>query len=89
MNTQKHHQEEYWLLAEAKNRFSEVARYAVSKGPQKISRREGNIVVLSEQEYLKLTGAVPDFKTFLLHSTPSLSKLDLQRDKSPMRDIEL
>lgn len=81
----------YWLLAEAKNRFSELARSAFTKGPQKIARRDGNVIVLSEQDYLKLTGEdkQTDFKTFLLNSTPDLSELDLRRDKSIMRDIEL
>ncbi len=80
---------EYWQLAEAKNRFSEVARSAFTEGPQKIARRDGNIVVLSEEEYLKLTGEPEDFKTFLLSATPDLSALDLRRDKSAMREIEL
>ena len=84
-----HHRGEYWLLAHAKNCFSELARLSVSQGPQKISRREGNIVVISEQEYLTLTGEQVDFKRFLLGSTPEMSKLDLTRDKSGMREVSL
>lgn len=80
---------EYWLLADAKNRFSEVARYSFSEGPQKIFRREGNIVVISETEYLELKGENIDFKEFLLHSTPNMAELELTRDKSSMRDIPL
>lgn len=86
-----HHKNEYWLLAEAKNRFSEVARYALSEGPQKISRRDGNVFVISEVEYLKLKeGANPiDFKAFLFHNTPDLSDLLLTRDSSSMRELDL
>lgn len=84
-----HKQDEYWLLAEAKNRFSEVARCSVFEGPQKIYRREGNVVVISEKDYLKLIGNRPNFKDFLLNSSPDLSELDLTRDKSSMRDILL
>ena len=80
---------EYWQLAAAKNRFSELARSTFTKGPQRIARRDGNIIVLSEFDYLKLTGDTEDFKAFLLNSTPDLSELDLQRDKSLMRDLEL
>lgn len=80
---------EYWQLAEAKNRFSEVARAALTEGPQKIARRDGNIVVLSEEEYLKLKGEPEDFKDFLFSTTPDLSELDLRRDQSTMREIEL
>lgn len=81
----------YWQLADAKNRFSELARSALSVGPQKIARRDGNVVVLSEREYLKLKNENrrEDFKAFLLSSTPDLSDLDLRRDKSTMREIEL
>lgn len=81
--------DEYWLLAEAKNRFSEVARCSISEGPQKISRREGNVVVISEQEYLNLKGKSADFKDFLLNATPDLSELVLTRDKTSMRDVSL
>ncbi|MBA2654432.1 MAG: type II toxin-antitoxin system Phd/YefM family antitoxin [Gammaproteobacteria bacterium] len=82
---------DYWQLAEAKNRFSEVARSALSEGPQKIYRRDGNVVVISESEYLQLKAKLkhPDFKAFLLHSTPDLEGLDLTRDESPMRKIDL
>lgn len=85
----KAHQPKHWLLADAKNRFSEVTRCAFSKGPQTIYRRDGNVVVMSEKEYLKLTGKHADFKNFLLCDTPDLSILDIGRDNSPMRDIEL
>jgi prevent-host-death family protein len=85
----KAHQSEHWLLAEAKNRFSEVTRCAFSKGPQTIFRRAGNVVVISEEEYLKLKGKNIDFKHFLLFETPDLTTLDLTRDASPTRDIEL
>ncbi len=85
----KHRQNEYWLLAEAKNRFSEVARCSISEGPQKIFRREGNVVVISEEEYLNLKGNNVDFKDFLLHVTPDFKELDVTRDKTSMRDISL
>ncbi len=83
------HKNEHWLLAEAKNRFSEVARSVFTKGPQKILRREGNVVVISESEYLELKGNSVDFKDFLLQSTPDLSDLDLRRDSSSMREFVL
>lgn len=84
-----HKQNEYWLLAEAKNSFSELARTALSDGPQKIARRDGNIVVISEEYYFQLKGEKKDFKHFLLHQTQNLANLDISRDESPMRDIDL
>ncbi len=78
-----------WALAEAKNRFSEVVRLAISSGPQEISRRGEKVIVLSELDYLKLRGKKMDFAEFLLKKTPNLTDLDLQRDQSPMRDVIL
>lgn len=85
----QHQKKEYWLLAEAKNCFSELARSALSEGPQKIARRDGNVVVISESYYLQLKGEKKDFKQFLLQETPSLTDLDLTRDPSKMRDTDL
>ena len=78
-----------WRLAEAKNRFSEVVNRALSEGPQTVSRRNDSVVILSQQEYDRLSGKQPGFKEFLLKHTVPLDDLDLSRDKSPMRDIEL
>ena len=77
-----------WKLADAKNRFSEVVNRALAEGPQHVHRREDAVVVLAQRDYEKLTGKRPDFQEFLL-SGPSLAGLDLERDRSPMRDLEL
>jgi len=78
-----------WLLADAKNKLSEVVTRAVTEGPQRIKRRNDRVVLLSQKDYDKLTGQQPNFKNFLLTNTPDLSSLEISRDKSPMRDIEL
>ncbi len=77
-----------WRLAEAKNKFSEVVRLALTEGPQHVSRRHDGVVVLSEEEYDRLTGQRPGFKQLLM-AGPGLDKLDLDRDQTPMRDVEL
>jgi prevent-host-death family protein len=77
-----------WNLADAKNRLSEVVNLALTEGPQTITRRNDTVVVLSAEKYAELTGQRQSFKDFLL-SGPSLEGLDLERDKSPMRDVEL
>ena len=77
-----------WKLADAKNRFSEVVNRALAEGPQHVHRREDAVVVLAQRDYEKLTGKRPDFQEFLL-SGPSFEGLDLERDRSPMRDVEL
>lgn len=78
-----------WRLAEAKNKFSELVNRALSEGPQRVLRRNDAVIVLSQRDYDKLTGKRPSFKDFLLQDGPSFEGLDLERDRSPMPDIEL
>lgn len=78
-----------WTLAEAKNRFSEVVNRALSEGPQRVSRRgDDAVVVVAQDEYDRLTGARPDFKRLLLEG-PDFDQLDLARDRTPLRDAAL
>jgi len=77
-----------WLLAEAKNRLSEVMTLALTSGPQKIKRRNQAVIILSEGDYERLTGVRPSFKDYLMQG-PSFEGLDLTRDDSPSRDIGL
>lgn len=78
-----------WRLAEAKNRFSEVINRALSEGPQKVTRRNDTVIILSRKDYEKLTGKQSGFKDFLLNQTPKLDDLDLNRDKTQIREINL
>jgi prevent-host-death family protein len=75
-----------WQLAEAKNKLSEVVNKALSEGPQRISRRGQVVIMLSEAEYRRLTGATPTLKEVLL-AGPDLSELNLARDDAPMREV--
>ena len=80
-----------WSLAQAKNQLSEVVRRAAQQGPQTISvRGEDTAVVLSKADYdiLRDPKRPRDFKDWLL-SLPPLDELDLERDQSPPREIEL
>ena len=74
-----------WKLAEAKNKFSEVVKRALTEGPQKVTRRRDAVVILSEADYQRLTGQRPSFREYLM-SGPSLADIDLERDQSPMRE---
>src|SRR4051794_6130829 len=76
-----------WNLAEAKNRLTEVVNLALNEVPQTITRRNDTVVVISAATYSKLTGKRQSFKDFLMNG-PSLEGLKLERDKSPMRDVE-
>jgi antitoxin Phd len=78
-----------WKLAEAKNKFSELINRALSEGPQRVQRRSEAVFVVSEKDYSKLTGEQPSFKAYLTQAGPSMEGLDLTRDSSPTRKIEL
>ncbi|MFT5052735.1 MAG: prevent-host-death family protein [Chlamydiales bacterium] len=77
-----------WKLAEAKNKFSEVVRRALQEGPQRIERRKDAVVLVSAAEFDRLVGKKPDFIEFLL-GAPDMGDLDLDRDRTPMRDLDL
>ena len=77
-----------WKLAEAKNKLSEVVKRALTEGPQRILRRDGAVVLLAEAEYDRLTGRRPGMKRLLLGG-PGLEGVDLERDRSEMRDVYL
>lgn len=77
-----------WNLAEAKNRLTEVVNLALTEGPQTITRRNDTVVLVSAAKFAELTGKRPSFKDFLMQGE-SFEGLDLRRDQSPMRDIDL
>ena len=78
-----------WQLQEAKQKFSELVRRAIDEGPQTVTRRgEEAVVVVAAEEYKRLTGKKLDFKEFLA-SGPDWTDLELERDKSLPRDVEL
>lgn len=77
-----------WKLAEAKNRLSEVVNLALSEGPQTISRRGDELILISKNEYLRRTGEKESFTEFLLGG-PSLEGVDLARPAEGMRTVSL
>jgi prevent-host-death family protein len=78
-----------WQLQEAKQRFSEVVRRALDDGPQVVTRRgEEAVVVVSAKEYARLQGDKPDFAAFLL-AAPDLGGLDLERSRDMPREDAL
>ena len=72
---------EYWDVQLYNN-------FVLTQGPRRVRRRNQSVVILDEQEYLRLTGVRPSFKDFLMQG-PSFEELDQTRDKSPSRDFEM
>jgi len=80
-----------WKLEDAKARFSEVVRLARSQGPQRVTvRGKDAVVVMSVEDLERLSPpdpARPSLVSFLegLH----LDGLDLEREPDQGRDLEL
>jgi antitoxin Phd len=54
-----------WRLADAKNRFSELFTQVLTLGPQRVRRFKDAVILLSEQDYARITGRRLSFKNFL------------------------
>jgi prevent-host-death family protein len=78
-----------WQIQEARQKFSRLVQQALADGPQIVTRRgEEVVVVLSAAEFRRLTGEKPDFKTYLL-SGPDLGDLEFGRPAELPREAEL
>ena len=76
-----------WQLQEAKNKFSEVVEEALAHGPQLITKRGVEaVIVLSYAEYRTLILNRKKLSTFFRESPLVDVELDLMRDISPIRD---
>lgn len=80
-----------WQLQEAKNRLSELVRKAAEDGPQVITLRgDDAVVVIAADAYRRLTarpkeGLVAFFRESPLARTP----LDLERSRDTGRKVDL
>ncbi|MCP4669307.1 MAG: type II toxin-antitoxin system prevent-host-death family antitoxin [Deltaproteobacteria bacterium] len=79
-----------WTLQDAKNKFSQVVNNALLDGPQYVTRRGVEaVVVVSVQEYETLTSHKPSFTDFLLQC-PKLDGENLfERRKEYPRELDL
>jgi antitoxin Phd len=76
-----------WQLQEAKNKLSQVIEEAVINGPQVITKRGlETAIVISYEEYRKLVTNREKLSTFFRQSPLVGEELDLERDKSPLRE---
>ncbi|GAB6096174.1 hypothetical protein JCM14469_24270 [Desulfatiferula olefinivorans] len=81
---------EHWQLQHAKNRFSEVVEKALNVGPQIVTRRGvETVIVMSVAEYRKLTKPKTSLVDFFKQSPLHGLDIDLERRKDSGRDIDL
>lgn len=79
-----------WQLQEAKNKFSQVVNEALAEGPQVVTRRgEEVVVVISKEEYGRLKKSQSSLVEFMRQSPLVGVDLDLQRDQTYPRDVEI
>ncbi len=76
-----------WSLQEAKARFSELVNTALEDGPQLVTRRgQDAVVILPAEQFTGVLGS-QSLKDFLL-SAPR-AELDVSRDTDSGREVEL
>ena len=79
-----------WQLQEAKNRLSQVVDQALHDGPQTITLRgKPSAVVVSFEEYRKLTMPRTGLSQFFRQSPLCEVDLDLVRSADISREVEL
>jgi prevent-host-death family protein len=77
-----------WQVQDAKMHFSELIERARSEGPQTITRHGAErAVLLSIEDYRKLTAPLSDFKAHLLGG-PKVDEFEIERDPDAGRDID-
>lgn len=76
-----------WQLQEAKNKLSQVVDNALSQGPQIITRRGVEVViVIAYEQFKKMTVSGQKLSDFFRSSPLVDAGLDLTRDKSALRE---
>lgn len=79
-----------WKLEDAKNQFSRLVREAVAGKPQRVTRGGRDaVVVVSAQDYDRLTRPTVNLVDFLSSSPLAEVELDLGRSVDFGRDVEL
>ena len=77
-----------WNLEDAKARLSEVVREAKAHGPQVVTQRGHDaVVIMAADEFKALTGSTPSFVAFM--ASLDLDGLNLERDADPGRELDL
>ena len=75
-----------WQLQEAKARLSEVIKQALKEGPQTITMRgEPTAVVISKEEYERLSHPKGSFVDFMRKSALYGVDIDLKREQTLTR----
>jgi prevent-host-death family protein len=79
-----------WQLQDAKNRFSELVDRALKDGSQVVTRHGRRVVVvLPYDEYERMTQPEDNLAEFLLKSPLAGAEIEIDRDASKPRDVDI
>jgi prevent-host-death family protein len=82
----------YWLLQDAKARFSELVRKVRSEGPQHVTvHGRDEVVVIAAEEFRRLNGDVTG-KALIqaMQASPYRdTSIETRREPMPVRDVSL
>ena len=78
-----------WQLQDAKSKFSQLVENAMVDQPQFVTKHGHNaVVVLSFEDYKKITKPSTDLVTFFKSSPLMEAELELSRNRDLPREIE-
>lgn len=79
-----------WQLQEAKNKFSNLVERAQKEGPQIVTKHgKETVIILSVEDYKKITKPKLNLFEFIQNSPFAGIELDVFRDKSFARNVEI
>lgn len=79
-----------WQLQEAKSKFSQLVDQALRDGPQTVTRRGvETVVVTSVEDYRRETHTARKLAGFFRRPPFFDRELDIERDRAPVRGVEL
>jgi len=79
-----------WQFQDAKSKFSQLVENAMLNKPQFVTKHGNNaVVIISFEDYEKMTKPKNDLVSFLRDSPLMDLELDISRSKDLPRDIEL
>jgi antitoxin Phd len=78
-----------WQLQEAKSRFSELVDRTLDAGPQIVTRHGHPVVVVVSYDAFQALTRPGNLSEFLLASPLAGIELEIERDRSLPRDVDL
>jgi len=82
----------YWVLQDAKARFSELVRRVRSEGPQHVTvHGRDEVVVISEEEFRRLKGEVTGKALIAAMQASPYRDIEIEPERRPfpVRDVSL